>query len=667
MEKSKKEKKLSTNKIILPFLFVFCSIILEIANFLYLGLKGSNGNLLVIPTYFLFDIAIMIMIAAILFLIQNKHAICAVFCVLLFIQAAFGMINATMYEIFGEILSINLLKLGAEGMTAFSFELIDWGGVALNLSLYVIMVVGSILLIKLNKSTYSIKHFAAPIIAIAMFIFAQSLGTCLFQLQVYSLSQASAKENEIIDSDAYLWENFQFKMDAYKKFGFYGFYSKEIINLIDFKNLNEDDIKIYEKYIDEGRIEKNENAPLYNDNLIVILLESIDLFGIDPVYTPTLYKMYYEGENSITLKNFRARNRTNNSEGITLLGSMPKEKTIYDAYQAGYNFDYSLPRLFKMAGDDAITTFVHPNYASFYDRNITHSKDGLGFDRLVMYEDYNGQQKMDSFGDWILDEEFVSNVIDKFLPTEQRFLTYFSTLSTHGQYTTNRKYFENHYKIYDEKVDEYKAWLSEMGFVYPEDEHSQYILKNYKVGTIDLENTINLILDELEKRNLSQNTSILMFADHNAYYHDLCYSMRDIEKSDFANTDVFNIPAMIYSPKFAGEEGVVIDAFTNTYDLLPTICQLYGLEQNTNLFLGHSILSEAIKDSFFASHLGGMFTDKIFSQNIKDVYILDQSVTEDDINRFKDNAINYFTKQSILETIYKNGINGTKLSSRKTI
>ncbi len=661
MEENKNHKSLSTNRIILPVLFIFCSIILEIANFLYLGLRNSNGNVMALPTYFLFDFAIILMLAAFIYLLQNKYAVLVAFCVILAIQAGVGIVNATLYNLFGEVLSVNLMKLGTEAAAAFSFDLIDWGGVFLNLCLYVVMLIGAILLVIFNKKKYLIKYFAAPIIAIAMFIFVESLGTCLYEVQIYSLSTATAQQNEIESSDVYLWENFHFKMDAYKKFGFYGFYSKEIFNVVDKGYIQDDEKMDYVKYIDDGYVKGDPTAPLYGDNLIVILMESDDIFAIDPIYTPTLYRMY-NGWNSIALKNFKAKNRTNNSEGITLLGSMPKNCSIKDAYTNGYTFDYSLPHLFKRGGDEnVVTTYIHQNVETFYDRNYTHGIDGIGFDELFTYEDYTGDQVMYSWGDWVQDYEFTSNAIDKLLPTDKRFLTFFSTMSTHGPYTFERKNFKNEYEIYDANLEEYKIWLEEAGMVYPSDEYNQKLLRNFKIGTIDLENTIVNFISELEKRGLSDNTSILLFADHNAYYHDLCYTMKGFKKSDISHPEANHIPAMIYSPKFAGEEGIIIEDFCNTYDLLPTICDLYGLESNKNLFSGYSVLSDDIINSFFSSHLSGMFKDNIYSLNISDTYIRGDNVTEEDIIRFKENAIEFYNKQAIREIIYNNGINGTKI------
>ncbi len=651
-------KDYSTNKFFLPLIFVACSLIFEFTNFLYLGFVNANGSPMAFPTYFLFDFSIICMLAGVIFLVQNKKAMNVVFFLFLTIQFLLNVINATMYSIFGDILSFDLLKLGAEATTAITMDFIDWGGVFLNVGLFAVMITAVVLLQKYNKTTFKIKYFSLPVIVFAIFIFSMSINVGMFEVQASLLTTSATAEDEIEKSDQYLWENFQFKTDAYKKFGHFGFYTKSILNLMKGDGAIDEDW--YISYIDDGHIDGNKNAPLYNDNLIVILSESMDMFAIDPYNTPTLWKMS-QGYNSVSFTNFRARNRTNISEGATLLGSMPKNSFIVDAQNAGYEFEYSLPNLFERGGDEnVVTTYVHSNNWSFYQRNVTHA-EGIGFDKKFTIEDYTGEQDFTSFGKWISDYEFSKNAMDTILPQDTRFLTYFTTVSTHGPYTEDNKYFEYCYEIFDQNFEDFAKWQEEeTSFVMPTGEDFE-LYRRYKSAFIDFDKLIENLIQELENRGLSENTSILLFSDHNAYYHDLTYKVKGIEKEDFSNTEVNHIPMILYSPKYAGENGKIVDDFCNTYDILPTICDLYGLEQNKNLFQGYSIFSSQIKKSVFASHLGGIFIDNIYSSNIADIYLLSEDVTEEEISKFKEYASDYYQKQEILEVIYSKGINGNKI------
>ena len=657
------EKQVSLNKILLPIMFVISAIILEITNFLYIGFTNSSGNRMALPTYFLFDLAIIIMLAGIIYIVRNKIASNIIFYFLLSLQFILNVVNSTMYSIFGDILSFDLLFLGAEATTAITLDFIDWIGLLINTVVFAIILTASIFLLKKFKGTYTVKKkHSGAIIALA-FILVECLGGGLFYLQGITLQTEATNESVIEGNDSYLWDNFQFKIDAFKKFGHYGFYTKSIINLIFSHDVSEENFETYQSYIDEGYVESDETAPLYGDNLIVILCESLDWYAIDPINTPTIWELL-NGKDSIVFSEFYARNRTNISEGIALLGNIPKDSNLKSAYNAGYSFDYSLPNLFKSTKaeeETVVTTFVHPLVETFYSRNVTHTPDGIGFDNFISYEDYTGDQIYEKFGEWITDYSFVQNQIDSILPDADRFLTFFSTLSTHGPYTYDNPYFEEYYDILASNFEEYAAWLNDnTDFIIPDNEGDFELFFHYKAAWIDFDRTISYLLEELENRGLSENTSIVFFADHNAYYTNLCYKIKGVEKSDYSNTYINNIPMMLYSPKLTKESGGYIsDVFCNTFDILPTICDLYGLPSNNNLFQGYSVFSEDIKDSFFTSNLSGMFTNNIFSMNISDIVIVGENVTDEEIEHFKEIANKYFVKQEYIETIYKNGINGT--------
>ena len=656
-------KEVDIYRIFLPILFIIFAVILEMINFLYLGFQNSNGDLLVFPTYFLFDLGIICMLAGVIYFVTNCVAIDVLYYIFLGFQAFMNIANATMYGVFGDILSFDLLRLGAEATAAVSAEFIDWWSIVINFLAFGVILAVTIIFEQKEKGTITYKKVTVPVVFLAVFVLFQGLGAGLFALETNSLQVSVSAETEIEKSDEYLWDNFQFKLDAFKKFGYYGFYTKSVLKLI-FKDKVEDE-SVYVEYIDDGYVAKNEDAPLYGDNLIVILCESLDWYAIDPYNTPTLWKLV-GGEDTMVFKEFYGRNRTNISEAITLLGGVSKNIMNDTVCKTGYEFQYSLPNLFKSTtnGEDVVTSYFHPNNGSFYDRIDTHGKDGIGFDNLYFIEDYTGEQEFTKFGEWIQDIDFISNLIDEFMPQDKRFLSFFASLSTHGAYTYDQKYFDEYYQIFDENYDKFSEWFTEnTSFIIPEDEGDFEQFRRYKSSMIDFERTVAYILDELENRNLKDNTSILFFADHNSYFSNLCYKIKGVDKEDYSNTYINNIPMFIYSPKLENEWGGEFDnlqnTFCNHYDLLPTICDLYGLPSNTNLFQGYSIFSDEIENTIFVSNLSGMFTKNIFSFNISDVVIVGENVTLEEIDKFKKNANRYWKQQEYLEIILANGINGS--------
>lgn len=659
----KNTREVDIYRICLPIMFIVFAILLEMVNFLYLGFTDSSGNVMAFPTYFLFDLGIIAMIAGFIYLVTNRVAMNVFFYFFIGFQAFMNIVNATMYKIFGDILSFDLLKLGAEATTAITWDFIDWIGVLINLVLLGIIIAVTVIFQKKGKGTVQYKKSTVPVLFLVVFTLFQCVGYGLFGIGVNTLQVAATSESTIETSDEYLWDHFQFKLDAFKKFGHYGFYTKSVLNYI-FPTPIED-YEVYVNFIDNGFVSGDENAPLYGDNLIAILCESLDWYAIDPYNTPTLWKMA-NGDNTLVMKEFYERNRTNVSENLTLLGYMSMNYMLYSFKDNGYNFQYSLPNLFESVNENITTSYFHANDGDFYNRSYTHGDDGVGFDNLYFIDSYTGEQEFGGFDEWILDEEFTSNLMDEFLVEDGQFLTYFTTVSTHGPYDYDQRYMTEYYQTFDNNFEEFSKWFTEnTEFVLPTNEYDFELFRHYKSAMIDLDKTIENLIQEIEERGLRDNTSIILLGDHNSYYNNLCYKIKGVEKSDFSNTYINNIPMMIYSPKLAnlwGEEFEEIgNTFCSTFDIIPTICDLYGLPSNVNLFQGHSIFSEEIENSVFVSNLSGMFTKDIFSFNISDIYLFGENVTQEEIEKFKENANAFWKRQEYLEVILSHGINGTKV------
>ena len=139
-----------------------------------------------------------------------------------------------------------------------------------------------------------------------------------------------------------------------------------------------------------------------------------------------------------------------------------------------------------------------------------------------------------------------------------------------------------------------------------------------------------------------------MFSDHNCYYNDLSPLVKLGSKlTDYESGEVYNIPFMIYSPKLEAQK---IDTFCSTYDIYPTICELYGLEYNKNLTQGYSVFSPEIEESIFVSFTSGIFDNKLYTNNILEVTnYSDEILTEDEIFEFQLRAAKFYEKQNKID------------------
>ena len=142
----------------------------------------------------------------------------------------------------------------------------------------------------------------------------------------------------------------------------------------------------------------------------------------------------------------------------------------------------------------------------------------------------------------------------------------------------------------------------------------------------------------------------VMFADHNCYYHDTTNHIKGIDKTEYSNIKLYNIPFMIYSKNLTPEQNY---NYCNTYDIYPTICDLLGLKTNGSFVQGYSVFSEDIKNSVFISFLNGIYSDKFYTTNVVDCIKLKDGLTDADLLEFQLNVINFYLKQEQIEKIYK--------------
>ena len=644
---SKSNSKIYIREWIFPLLFVVFALVLEMVNFLTLGIG-------VLPTYLTFDIAVLFIFLGILFLMKTGGV--AWICVasfFLLIQVGLNIANATLYGVFGDVFSLSMITLGTEGANAFKLEFLDFLSIFLNLFIYVTFILTCVYLKKNTNFTITLSKQAKFTIVMSFFIALSACGLCLFSGQASRMT-LKADSNEESFSDKELWENMFLKTECLQRFGTYGFYLKNLGDFLftDGKMSKEEQAKVKDALAQgENYVASSQYSGIaQGDNLIYIMLESFDTFSIDPVYTPFLWKMRTgQMAGAQYMDKFYAKNKTNISEEISFLGHVANEK-LYASYQSsvGLNQPYSLPNLIKKDGATSVN-FFHGYEESFYGRNKVNVS--LGFDDVYGMDDSTLTNKSKEFEDWILDSDYIANMVEKIIPENQRFFSYYTTISTHGPYNYNNKRIKANLNYVNEHWREYEAYAQGQGNIHLNMSKSQINkLKQFKAFTMDTDKMVKYIFETLEQKGLLDTTTIVMFADHNAYYSNLCFDVKGTKKDDYANTESNHLPCFIYNNELPAS---VNNTFCNTYDLYPTICDLMGLRYNNTLTKGYSIYIDNISDSVFVSSLNGMYVENIFTSDLEEIILLDNSVTQEEINKFRRNLFKYFEKQKIIESIYR--------------
>ena len=117
------------------------------------------------------------------------------------------------------------------------------------------------------------------------------------------------------------------------------------------------------------------------------------------------------------------------------------------------------------------------------------------------------------------------------------------------------------------------------------------------------------------------------------------------------NKEIYNIPFTIFNKSLQAGE---VDTFCNTFDIYPTICDLYGLEFNNGLTQGYSVFSEQIECSLMVSMMAGIFDDDYFTVTLDDYTAQNNSLdTNAKLAGFKQKINNFYEKQQYIEAYYR--------------
>lgn len=460
-------------KLTFVFYFILGAYILEMVTFgiLHLGFM---------PEYFLYNFSIILFIAILIFAIPSFKGQYIASTIILFIQTLFMYVNYSLYMIYGDLFSFEVLQLVGEAIGAGNSSFIFFGVVFELIGVYIIIaVLGSLLLKWANKHKISIKHhYSIYSIVILVSVLCLSISG-YFINRSYIQSMADIYDSDYVSSDSFLLSTDYLKFGSYKKFGTYGYFSNLIANSItNNKNKISTATQDYFRsgniyngtFTDETTGETHTNETFGIDrgnNVIVIMMESLEWFAFgDGSYdldvnnlsyelTPNIYALIYgedylsdsQNENksndSLIFKNFFAKSKTNISEGFGVIGNYPvgqslKDVVKYDKTSHLTTYGYSLPYTLKEHG--YTTTYLHSNDISFYNRSDTHKY--LGFDNIIgkgQLKDGTGKQIYTDlrFDHWAEEGEFARNAMDYIVPDSfetNPFFTFYLNVSSHGSY-----------------------------------------------------------------------------------------------------------------------------------------------------------------------------------------------------------------------------------------
>lgn len=479
---------------------------------------------------------------------------------------------------------------------------------------------------------------------------------------------------------------------SYSAYGVTGNLLGEFIGAMfpDKSTMSDSDI---EKFIYEKQAKESKYFGVSKDNnVITILGETLEWFafladdskyvntlGLTDAEMATLFPNLRKFMNkSVKMTNFHSREKTDIAETLSMMGSYPTTAYInYDYYKN--TMPLSMANVLKSMDEDIQCRSFHNGFKTFYNRDDVHR--AFGFESLTDmydmakkaqkdYEDglteelafYNYMKK----GERNLDSEMIEVCKNEMFPKDKRFYTYITSITMHGIY-----YDRDNLDRWDQKL---KAVVGNR-MPNPEDEDlKDDLLYHYLTAVMELDFAIGKMMNELKERGLLDNTTIVLFGDHNAYYHSLSKYVKDIHDydTDKRYTDLYNIPLMIYDEKITDvswteedtKTDITVDKFTCTADIASTILDLLGIHHYENLYYGTSVFNEEESvlysrayDTFIASGIVGTSVNNL-------LYNIHKSSSAAEVEKYKATAIELVNKIKHCDYIYKKNYFGNANNMR---
>lgn len=403
---------------------------------------------------------------------------------------------------------------------------------------------------------------------------------------------------------------------------------------IDFDTLiansnNKEVVSLLEYFKSSSSTNQNDYTGYFKDkNLIFILAEGFNQIAVDPDLTPTLYKLTHQG---FVFNNFYSPVflSTTGGEFQATTGLIPTQ-AILKMWKANTpNIYYALGNSFNRL--NYTTNAYHDWTYSYYERNRTMPT--LGFTSYTGCR--NGLEKEINCK-WLPSDIEMMNVTVPKYDTEEKFMTYYITVSGHAPY-----YMSSGNSIA----------LKNKGYVV--DLPYSNSVKAYLATQIELDKALEVLLNKLEADGILDDTVIALVGDHYPYTlsTDEINEISSYEKDGVVEVNHSNF--VIWNS--AMDKVVEVDKVGSQIDVLPTLLNLFGIEYDSRLIVGKDILSDYEGIAIFSDRSWVSDKGTYFANGGKFIPKNGIEVDQDYISKMNRRVANSFTvSNSIIKyNIYK--------------
>lgn len=324
--------------------------------------------------------------------------------------------------------------------------------------------------------------------------------------------------------------------------------------------------------------EKNEYTGMFEGkNLILLTAEGFSPYAIDQELTPTLYKLTHEG---FVFNNFYQPDWTLSTTGgefAVTTGVIPNWLGGSDAsplVSASRSMPITLAKLFAAEGY-AVPAWHNHTY-TYYHRdeylgNFGYDYHGIG-NGLELAHDVWPNSDLEMM------EATADSYINAYVEDGTPFHAYYMTVSGHGYYSWGGNAMSRKHR---EAVEAKYPDLSETS-------------QAYLACNMELDLALEHLVDKLEAAGIADDTLIVMTGDHYPYLMvenggaDYYNELRGFEDTE-SDTSRYRNTLLMWSGCI--EEPIIVDTPCSSIDIVPTICNLYGLEYDSRLYSGRDIFA----------------------------------------------------------------------------
>ena len=308
---------------------------------------------------------------------------------------------------------------------------------------------------------------------------------------------------------------------------------------------------------------KNEKTGLFEgSNLILITAEAFSHLAVSQELTPTLYKLMHEG---FYFTNYYVPDwgvSTTDGEYAHLTGTIPKDGV--------WSFKRSADNYMPLTMNQQLLKLGYNSYAYHGHTYTYYGRDkyltNLGYD----YKGLKGG--LDVKATWPESDVEVVDLSTADYLDRTPFSVYYMTISGHREF--------NFYGNYIAAKN--KSLVEDLPYTEP--------VRAYLATQLELEKSMELLLQRLEEAGVLENTVIVLTGDH--YPNGLTPEQMGelLGHTPERNFEIYRNGCIIWKPGMTPE---VIDAPVSHLDLLPTVSNLFGLEFDSRLYMGRDVFSDA--------------------------------------------------------------------------